>query len=93
MAVSVQEQQVVEVLHLLGDKFRKMAILGAHRACLAIQFRVNGSQPCVNLTRLSPRSSPVDGQGGQYDPEALDLDDVNQELRDIDQIDWWWEDL
>ena len=35
----------------------------------------------------------VEWWGGQYDPEALDLDDVNQGLRDIDQIDWWWEDL
>ena len=31
--------------------------------------------------------------GGPYDPAALDLDDVNRGLQNIDQIDWWWEDL
>jgi hypothetical protein len=31
--------------------------------------------------------------GGQYDPEAFDLKEVNEGLQDIDQIDWWWDDL
>jgi hypothetical protein len=31
--------------------------------------------------------------GGQYDPEAFNLDKINQGLQEIDQIDWWWEDL
>ena len=38
MTASVQELRVVEVLHLLGDKSREMAILGAHPACLAMQL-------------------------------------------------------
>ena len=37
--------------------------------------------------------SYVEWCGGQYDPEALDLDDINRGLQDIDQIDWWGEDL
>jgi hypothetical protein len=31
--------------------------------------------------------------GGRFDPEAIDLDEINQGLQEIDQIDWWWEDL
>lgn len=31
--------------------------------------------------------------GGQFDPEALDLDEINQGLENRDQIDWWWEDF
>lgn len=31
--------------------------------------------------------------GGLFDPEAIDLDEINQGLQEIDQIDWWWEDL
>jgi hypothetical protein len=37
--------------------------------------------------------SYVEWWGGKYDPEALDLDEINQGLQEIDQIDWWWEDL
>lgn len=37
--------------------------------------------------------SYVDWWGEVFDPEALDLDEINQRLQDIDQIDWWWEDL
>ena len=37
--------------------------------------------------------SYVEWWGGQYDPEAIDLDEINQVLQEIDQIDWWWEDL
>lgn len=37
--------------------------------------------------------SYVEWWGGQYDPEAIDLDGINQGLQNIDQIDWWWEDL
>ncbi|MBC8509191.1 MAG: plasmid pRiA4b ORF-3 family protein [Chloroflexi bacterium] len=31
--------------------------------------------------------------GGQYDPEAFDLEEINQELQAIDDIEWWWDDL
>lgn len=31
--------------------------------------------------------------GGLYDPEALNLNEINQGLQTIDQIEWWWEDL
>lgn len=37
--------------------------------------------------------SYVEWWGEIYDPEALDLDEINQGLQDIDKIDWWWEDL
>lgn len=37
--------------------------------------------------------SYVEWWGGIFDPEALDLDEINQGLQEIDQIDWWWEDL
>ena len=31
--------------------------------------------------------------GGQYDPEAFDLEEINEELQEIDQIEWWWDEL
>jgi len=37
--------------------------------------------------------SYVEWWGGQYDPEAIGLDEINQVLQEIDQIDWWWEDF
>lgn len=37
--------------------------------------------------------SYIEWWGGPYAPEALDLDEINQRLQDIDQIDWWWKDL
>ena len=35
----------------------------------------------------------IEWWGGQYDPEVIDLEGINQVLQEIDQIEWWWEDL
>jgi hypothetical protein len=37
--------------------------------------------------------SYVEWWGGIYDPDDMDLVEINQLLQEIDQMNWWWEDL
>ena len=47
----------------------------------------------VNDPCHKEHESYVEWWGGPYDPESLDLDDINLGLKDLDQIDLWDEDL
>jgi hypothetical protein len=94
---SWEHQIVIEKILAIDPKAAYPSCVKAKRACppedVGGVWGYEKFLEALKDPKLEEHNSYVEWWGGQYDPEAIDLDEINQGLQAIDQMDWWWDDL